>query len=178
MRYRTIFILLCLPNLLITNFRPLTLLADEAMEDCGFLRFTDDTMKATFLQALSTMRKHRLFCDVVLNVRAVVVDLVLDDVVLCRRSVVMVYLYIVLWLWLSSRLVAVVVVAAHEAMRSHIHIRHKLNVCGSPHIHAVVTINAHHPPPKPLLYPPSIWHRSRTPTFTRTKTCSPACRPI
>lgn len=39
------------------------------MEDCGFLKFTDDNLKATFLQALSTMRKHRLFCDVVINVR-------------------------------------------------------------------------------------------------------------
>lgn len=42
--------------------------ADEAMEDCGFLKFTDNTMKASFLQALNTMRKHRLFCDVVINV--------------------------------------------------------------------------------------------------------------
>lgn len=38
------------------------------MEDFGFLKYTDDTMKASFLQALHTMRKHRLFCDVVLNV--------------------------------------------------------------------------------------------------------------
>lgn len=38
------------------------------MEDCGFLKFTDDEMKASFLQTLHTMRKHRLFCDVVINV--------------------------------------------------------------------------------------------------------------
>lgn len=38
------------------------------MEDCGFLKFTDETLKVSFLQTLNTMRKHRLFCDVVLNV--------------------------------------------------------------------------------------------------------------
>lgn len=38
------------------------------MEDCGFLKFTDETLKVSFLQSLNTMRKHRLFCDVVLNV--------------------------------------------------------------------------------------------------------------
>uniref|UniRef100_A0A0K8TMM0 BTB domain-containing protein n=1 Tax=Tabanus bromius TaxID=304241 RepID=A0A0K8TMM0_TABBR len=43
-------------------------IGDDAMEDCGFLNFTDDEMQATFLQSLHTMRKHRLFCDVVLNV--------------------------------------------------------------------------------------------------------------
>lgn len=41
---------------------------DDAMEDCGFLKFTDTSMKATFLQTLSTMRKNRLFCDVIINV--------------------------------------------------------------------------------------------------------------
>lgn len=41
---------------------------DDAMEDCGFLKFTDDTLKVSFLQTLNTMRKHRLFCDVVINV--------------------------------------------------------------------------------------------------------------
>lgn len=41
---------------------------DDAMEDCGFLKFTDNSLKASFLQALSTMRKHRLFCDVIINV--------------------------------------------------------------------------------------------------------------
>lgn len=41
---------------------------DDAMEDCGFLKFTDETLKVSFLQTLNTMRKHRLFCDVVLNV--------------------------------------------------------------------------------------------------------------
>lgn len=40
------------------------------MEDCGFLKFTDETLKVSFLQTLNTMRKHRLFCDVVLNVSA------------------------------------------------------------------------------------------------------------
>lgn len=43
-------------------------IGDDAMEDCGFLKFTDDEMKASFLQGLHTMRKHRLFCDVVINV--------------------------------------------------------------------------------------------------------------
>ncbi|XP_037051274.1 influenza virus NS1A-binding protein-like isoform X2 [Bradysia coprophila] len=42
--------------------------SDDAMEDCGFLKFTDEKLKSSFLQALSTMQKHRLFCDVVLNV--------------------------------------------------------------------------------------------------------------
>ncbi|GAB0087833.1 influenza virus NS1A-binding protein isoform X1 [Sergentomyia squamirostris] len=38
------------------------------MEDCGFLKFTDNDLKSSFLQGLTTMRKHRLFCDVILNV--------------------------------------------------------------------------------------------------------------
>lgn len=38
------------------------------MEDFGFLKYTDENLKASFLQMLSTMRKNRLFCDVVLNV--------------------------------------------------------------------------------------------------------------
>ncbi|CAD7086722.1 unnamed protein product [Hermetia illucens] len=38
------------------------------MEDCGFMKFTDEQTKASFLQSLHTMQKHRLFCDVVLNV--------------------------------------------------------------------------------------------------------------
>lgn len=42
-------------------------ISDDAMEDCGFLKFTDDTLKVSFLQTLNTMRKHRLFCDVVIN---------------------------------------------------------------------------------------------------------------
>ncbi|XP_055390528.1 influenza virus NS1A-binding protein homolog isoform X2 [Condylostylus longicornis] len=40
----------------------------ETCEDAGLLKFIDDEMKASFLQSLHTMRKHRLFCDVVLNV--------------------------------------------------------------------------------------------------------------
>uniref|UniRef100_A0A1L8DLL9 BTB domain-containing protein n=1 Tax=Nyssomyia neivai TaxID=330878 RepID=A0A1L8DLL9_9DIPT len=43
-------------------------IGDDAMEDCGFLKFTDNDLKSSFLQALATMRKHRLFCDVILNV--------------------------------------------------------------------------------------------------------------
>uniref|UniRef100_A0A182Q0M1 BTB domain-containing protein n=1 Tax=Anopheles farauti TaxID=69004 RepID=A0A182Q0M1_9DIPT len=42
--------------------------SDDAMESCGYLKFTDDNMKSSFLQSLSTMRKNRLFCDVVLLV--------------------------------------------------------------------------------------------------------------
>lgn len=38
------------------------------MEDCGFLKFTDESLKGNFLQTMSTMRKHRLFCDIILNV--------------------------------------------------------------------------------------------------------------
>lgn len=44
------------------------LFSDDAMEDCGFLKFTDETLKVSLLQTLNTMRKHRLFCDVVINV--------------------------------------------------------------------------------------------------------------
>lgn len=44
------------------------LFTDDAMEDCGFLKFNDETLKVSFLQSLNTMRKHRLFCDVVINV--------------------------------------------------------------------------------------------------------------
>ncbi|XP_049281776.1 influenza virus NS1A-binding protein-like isoform X1 [Anopheles funestus] len=43
-------------------------IGDDAMESCGYLKFTDDNMKSNFLQSLSTMRKNRLFCDVVLLV--------------------------------------------------------------------------------------------------------------
>ncbi|XP_058062042.1 influenza virus NS1A-binding protein homolog isoform X1 [Anopheles bellator] len=43
-------------------------IGDDAMESCGYLKFTDDTMKSNFLQSLSTMRKNRLFCDVILLV--------------------------------------------------------------------------------------------------------------
>lgn len=46
----------------------LSLFTDEGMEDCGFLKFTDDSLKGSFLQTMSTMRKHRLFCDIILNV--------------------------------------------------------------------------------------------------------------
>ncbi|XP_055636407.1 influenza virus NS1A-binding protein-like isoform X2 [Toxorhynchites rutilus septentrionalis] len=42
--------------------------SDDAMESCGYLRFTDESMKANFLQSLSAMRRHRLFCDVILLV--------------------------------------------------------------------------------------------------------------
>ncbi|XP_019552972.3 influenza virus NS1A-binding protein isoform X1 [Aedes albopictus] len=42
--------------------------SDDAMESCGYLRFTDESMKSNFLQSLSTMRRHRLFCDVILLV--------------------------------------------------------------------------------------------------------------
>lgn len=41
------------------------------MEDIGFLKFTDDNLKTSFLQNLGTMRKHRLFCDVILNVSVI-----------------------------------------------------------------------------------------------------------
>lgn len=40
------------------------------MEDYGFLKFTDESLKVTFPQTLNTMRRHRVFCDVVLNVSA------------------------------------------------------------------------------------------------------------
>lgn len=43
-------------------------IGDDAMESCGYLRFTDESMKSNFLQSLSTMRRHRLFCDVILLV--------------------------------------------------------------------------------------------------------------
>lgn len=32
------------------------------------LKYTDDTLRSTFLASFNTMRKHRLFCDVILNV--------------------------------------------------------------------------------------------------------------
>ncbi|XP_053697648.1 influenza virus NS1A-binding protein-like isoform X2 [Sabethes cyaneus] len=38
------------------------------MESCGYLKFNDEKMKSNFLQSLSTMRRHRLFCDVILLV--------------------------------------------------------------------------------------------------------------
>jgi influenza virus NS1A-binding protein len=38
------------------------------MESYGFLRFTDENLKSTFLRSLSTMQKNRLFCDVILVV--------------------------------------------------------------------------------------------------------------
>lgn len=43
-------------------------IGDDAMESCGYLKFTDEGMKSSFLQSLSTMRRHRLFCDVILLV--------------------------------------------------------------------------------------------------------------
>ncbi|XP_035783425.1 influenza virus NS1A-binding protein homolog isoform X1 [Anopheles albimanus] len=43
-------------------------IGDDAMESCGYLKFTDEGMKSNVLQSLSTMRKNRLFCDVVLLV--------------------------------------------------------------------------------------------------------------
>jgi hypothetical protein len=33
-----------------------------------YLRFTDDSLKSTFQEQLSLMRKNRLFCDVILHV--------------------------------------------------------------------------------------------------------------
>ncbi|XP_038117896.1 influenza virus NS1A-binding protein homolog A isoform X1 [Culex quinquefasciatus] len=42
--------------------------SDDAMESLGYLKFTDESMKSNFLQSLSTMRRHRLFCDVILLV--------------------------------------------------------------------------------------------------------------
>uniref|UniRef100_A0A8D8F4K6 Influenza virus NS1A-binding protein homolog B n=1 Tax=Culex pipiens TaxID=7175 RepID=A0A8D8F4K6_CULPI len=43
-------------------------IGDDAMESLGYLKFTDESMKSNFLQSLSTMRRHRLFCDVILLV--------------------------------------------------------------------------------------------------------------
>uniref|UniRef100_A0AAG5CRR5 BTB domain-containing protein n=1 Tax=Anopheles atroparvus TaxID=41427 RepID=A0AAG5CRR5_ANOAO len=43
-------------------------IGDDAMESCGYLKFTDQNMRSSFLQSLSTMRKNRLFCDVILLV--------------------------------------------------------------------------------------------------------------
>lgn len=43
-------------------------IGDDAMESFGYLRFTDESMKSNFLQSLCTMRRHRLFCDVILLV--------------------------------------------------------------------------------------------------------------
>lgn len=40
---------------------------DDALEDYGVLKYTDDTLRSTFLASFNTMRKHRLFCDVILN---------------------------------------------------------------------------------------------------------------
>ncbi|XP_055539704.1 influenza virus NS1A-binding protein-like isoform X1 [Wyeomyia smithii] len=42
--------------------------SDDAMESCGYLKFNDESMKSNFLQSLSTMRRHRLFCDVIILV--------------------------------------------------------------------------------------------------------------
>lgn len=61
-------VLLPLINLFKIQFYILFSIADDAMADCGFLKFIDDTLKVSFLQTLNTMRKHRLFCDVVINV--------------------------------------------------------------------------------------------------------------
>lgn len=33
-----------------------------------YLRFSDDSLKSTFQEQLSLMRKNRLFCDVILHV--------------------------------------------------------------------------------------------------------------
>lgn len=33
-----------------------------------YLRFSDDSLKSTFQEQLSLMRKNRLFCDVILQV--------------------------------------------------------------------------------------------------------------
>lgn len=43
-------------------------IGDDAMESCGYLKFTDESMRSNFLQSLCTMRRHRLFCDVILLV--------------------------------------------------------------------------------------------------------------
>lgn len=134
------------------------LISDEAMEDCGFLRFSDDTMKATFLQALSTMRKHRLFCDVVLNVRTGVVEV---DVV-CRFVVVC-----SLMLWLLPRLFYVGYTPSSK--------RCTITHCATTWL--THSRYLHTSPTLPILYLP-LWHRSRTLTFMPTKMCSPACRPI
>ncbi|EDS44315.1 ns1 binding protein [Culex quinquefasciatus] len=44
----------------------MTKFGNDAMESLGYLKFTDESMKSNFLQSLSTMRRHRLFCDVIL----------------------------------------------------------------------------------------------------------------
>lgn len=39
-----------------------------------YLRFSDDSLKSTFQEQLSLMRKNRLFCDVILHVSITVDD--------------------------------------------------------------------------------------------------------
>ena len=47
-----------------------------------YLRFSDDSLKSTFQEQLSLMRKNRLFCDVILQVSVIIcvsIHMINDD---------------------------------------------------------------------------------------------------
>jgi len=54
--------------MLATNYRFSLHFTDMMPWMMPFLRFSDDSLKSSFQESLSLMRKNRLFCDVILQV--------------------------------------------------------------------------------------------------------------